>query len=71
MSEPGPSGQSLPANHGGHALAGQPYFSSTEWEQLQHNDRVAGGIIVCLMGGIFTIGLILYIGVCLSIHWGW
>jgi hypothetical protein len=71
MSEPGPSGQSLPASHGGAAAAGQPYFPAAEWERLQQNDRMAGAIIVCLMGGIFTIGLILYVGVCLSIHWGW
>ena len=71
MSEPGPSGQSLPATHGGHAAPGQPYFSAEEWERLQQNDRLAGSIICGLMGGIFTIGLILYVGVCLSIHWGW
>ena len=35
MSEPGPSGQSLPATHGDHAAPGQPHFSADEWERLQ------------------------------------
>jgi hypothetical protein len=66
MHEPGASGQSLPSTQ-----AGQPYFSAAEWQNLQANDRQAGGTIIVLMGAIFTIGLLLYIGVCLTIHWGW
>jgi hypothetical protein len=66
MHEPGPSGQSLPATP-----AGPPYFSEAEWERFRADDRVGGGMIIILMGAIFTIGLFLYAGVCLSIHWGW
>jgi hypothetical protein len=66
MHEPGPSGQSLPATH-----AGPPHFSDAEWQRLQGEDRLAGGTIVVLMGAIFTIGLFLYAGVCLTIHFMW
>ncbi len=66
MHEPGPSGQSLPATASGH-----PHFSAEEWRRFQDDDRRGGGIIVFLMGSIFTIGLLLYIGVCLTIHWNW
>jgi ABC-type phosphate transport system permease subunit len=66
MHEPGPTGQSLPATH-----AGTPYFTAAEWENFKANDRLGGGIIVLLMGSIFTIGLFLYVGVCLSIHYEW
>jgi hypothetical protein len=66
MHEPGASGQSLPATAGG-----QPYFSAAEWENFRANDRQAGGTVAVLMGAIFGIGLLLYIGVCLSIHYGW
>jgi hypothetical protein len=66
MHEPGASGQSLPATQ-----AGQPYFSASEWENLHANDRQAGGTVAVLMGAIFTIGLVLYMGVCLSIHYQW
>jgi hypothetical protein len=66
MHEPGPSGQSLPATQ-----AGQPYFAESEWLRFQADDRRAAATIVVLMGSIFTIGLFLYIGVCLSVLWHW
>jgi hypothetical protein len=46
---------------------GQPYFSETEWQALQSEDIHAGKAVVGLMVSIFSIGLVLYIGVCLSV----
>ena len=44
-----------------HAAAPEgPHFSDKEWKDFQDDDVHAGGAIVCLMGGIFTIGLMLY-----------
>jgi hypothetical protein len=55
--------------HGTHAApsGGQPYFSDTEWQRLQAEDLHAAKAIVGLIASIFSIGLVLYIGVCLSI----
>jgi len=47
--------------------AGQPYFSAAEWDALQSEDVRGGKAVVGLMVGIFSIGLLLYIGVMLSI----
>jgi hypothetical protein len=44
------------AEHG----AGQTFFPAAEWQQFQTDDRKAGTILILLMGGIFTTGLILY-----------
>jgi hypothetical protein len=46
---------------------GQPHFSDSEWQALQAEDLHAAKMIVGLMVSIFTIGLLLYIGVNLSI----
>lgn len=50
----GPAASSLP-------------FSEAEWEQLQADDRHGGAVVIALMAGIFTIGLILYTIVLVSI----
>jgi hypothetical protein len=49
------------------AASGQPYFSSQEWDDLQAEDLRAGKAVVGLMVGIFSTGLLLYIGVMLSV----
>jgi len=46
---------------------GQPHFPAAEWEALQNEDIHAGKAVVGLMVGIFSIGLLLYIGVCISV----
>jgi hypothetical protein len=45
-----PGGPDKPALH----------FTPEEWEQYRQSDRVAARSIVLLMGGIFTVGLVLY-----------
>jgi hypothetical protein len=54
--------------HGEHAMEAVPswqsLFSSGQWEMLQAADRQAARNIVCLMTGIFILGLIGYLGVC-------
>jgi hypothetical protein len=35
-------------------------FTESEWAALQKDDIQAGGAVVCLMAGIFTIGLVIY-----------
>jgi hypothetical protein len=53
-------------DHNGHAPATtQPLFPEAEWEQMMHDDRHAGGAVLLLMTGIFTIGLFLYLGVAI------
>jgi hypothetical protein len=36
------------------------HFTPDEWEQYRKSDKGAARAVVLLMGGIFTIGLILY-----------
>ena len=50
------------AAHGhDHAVADAgPHFSEKEWKEFQDDDIHAGGAVICLMAGIFTIGLMLY-----------
>ncbi len=55
-------------SHGHEAQAtapadGMPYFPAAEWERLHADDRLGATIIVLLMCGIFTIGLLLYAGI--------
>ena len=45
-----------PADH----AATTQYFSDAEWQSLRKSDIAAGRNIVVLMGGIFTIGVLLY-----------
>jgi hypothetical protein len=60
------------AGHAGHGMhAGQPYFPAAEWESLQAADRQAAAHIIGLMGGIFSIGLLLYATVCWLVHVNW
>jgi hypothetical protein len=43
-----------------HASDAPSLFSDAEWAQFRKSDIVAGGAIVGLMAGIFSIGLLLY-----------
>ncbi|HKI32148.1 MAG TPA: hypothetical protein VKA46_09795 [Gemmataceae bacterium] len=43
------------------------HFPSAEWEQLQADDRHAAVVVLGLMTGIFSIGLVLYTIVLLSV----
>jgi hypothetical protein len=36
------------------------HFTPTEWEQFRKSDLGAARSVVLLMGGIFTVGLLLY-----------
>lgn len=54
-------------DHGHAGAHGQRYFSDSEWAALQADDVKAGKAVVGLMLAIFTIGLFLYLGVCLAI----
>ena len=50
-------------SHGDHGPASTPpptSFTNQEWTSFHHDDRVAAAAIVMLIGGIFTIGVILY-----------
>lgn len=57
-------------HHGHEATATQPRFTDTEWDQFQSDDRQAGGAVLLLMTGIFTIGLVLYFGVYIWVGMG-
>jgi hypothetical protein len=46
---------------------GQLHFPAAEWEALKMEDLHAARAVVGLMIGIFSIGLLLYTGVMLSI----
>jgi hypothetical protein len=57
-----------PAPHGEHVTGAAPPhgdaaalpFSDAEWQGLKKSDVTMGGLVVGLMTGIFTIGLLLY-----------
>jgi len=64
-------GITAPGGHGGHAdhgiiaIPGGPagstlHFTPQEWQQFRDSDLGACRSVVLLMGGIFTVGLILY-----------
>jgi hypothetical protein len=54
--------------HGhGHSPANALYFSEAEWQQLQADDRHGAAVVLGLMTAIFTIGLILYTIVLISV----
>jgi hypothetical protein len=66
---PGPSHQIQGEPHG-HAHGdghGRPHaegpFTGVELEEFHKDDRRSGGMVVGLMAGIFSIGLLLYITV--------
>jgi hypothetical protein len=44
-----------------------PLFTEAEWKEFKHDDIRAGGGVVCLMGGIFTIGAMLYTTIALIV----
>jgi hypothetical protein len=61
--------QAAPSPHGaehGHEAAPSP-FSDAELEVFHKEDRMGGGLVVGLMAGIFTIGLLLYITVAIMV----
>jgi hypothetical protein len=47
--------------------AGPVLFAPAEVAAFQTADKKAATHIVCLMAGIFIIGVLLYIGVCLAV----
>jgi hypothetical protein len=49
--------------------AGQLHFPPAEWDALKIEDLHAARAVVGLMIGIFSIGLLLYTGVMLSVLW--
>jgi hypothetical protein len=55
--------------HGAHD--GPAPFPAAEVESFHAADRQATRNIIGLMGGIFTIGLLLYATVCYLVHIGW
>jgi hypothetical protein len=62
----------MDAGHAGHEVqAGQPYFPAAEWQSFRAADLQATRQIIGLMGGIFTIGLLLYATVCWLVHVNW
>jgi hypothetical protein len=59
------------SEHGHEAASSSPVlFSETEIKAFHEDDGRSATGVVCLMSGIFTIGLILYIGVNLWIVQG-
>jgi hypothetical protein len=44
-----------------------PHFSDAEWEALQKEDLHAGKMVIGLMTSIFSIGVLMYIGVMVSV----
>ncbi len=44
-----------------------PLFSDKEWKEFRDDDAHAGAAVVCLMAGIFTIGLMLYSTIALIV----
>jgi hypothetical protein len=47
-----------------HDKAGANVFSPSQIDEFRLDDKRAAAAIVGLMAGIFSIGLILYLGVC-------
>jgi hypothetical protein len=53
------------SDHGhGPATGSAVLFSEAEIKAFHEDDGRSATAVVCLMSGIFTIGLMLYIGVC-------
>lgn len=44
--------------HGGEAA--QPPFTQAEMDEFQKSDIAAGAVVILLMTGIFSVGLVLY-----------
>jgi hypothetical protein len=47
--------------------SGGLHFSAAEWQALQQEDLHAGKAVIGLMVSIFSIGVLLYTGVMLSV----
>ena len=63
-----PSGHSEHVTSAPHAHGAAPGpFSDAELELFHKEDRYAGGLVVGLMAGIFSIGLVLYITVAIFV----
>jgi hypothetical protein len=50
-----------------HAAPAKSPFTPEEIAQFRADDKHAAAVIVLLMTGIFTIGLVLYLGVCYAV----
>jgi hypothetical protein len=50
-----------------HSAAGQLHFPPAEWDQLQADDRHAAVLVLGLMTTIFSIGLVLYTVVLITV----
>ena len=55
------------AAHAPAAPGARPYFSAAEWEYFQKEDIAATKVIIGLMTSIFSIGLVMYLAICLLI----
>lgn len=53
--------------HGSHGASVEKHFSDADWSALQADDLHAGKAVIGLMVSIFSIGLFLYLGVCLVV----
>jgi hypothetical protein len=54
--------------HGHAAVDEGPHFSEEEWKAYKEEDIHAGGAVICLMAGIFTIGLMLYTTIAIIVN---
>jgi hypothetical protein len=54
-----------PAPHAPHAVAKPPPFPEQEWQGFRADDARAGGMIVTILLGIFSIGLLIYLWILL------
>jgi hypothetical protein len=67
MTTPGSHEHGIQTSPHAAPTGGGPHFSDSEWQALQAEDLHGAKVIVGLIASIFTIGLVLYIGVCLSV----
>jgi len=54
-----------PAPHAPGAVAKPPPFPALEWQGFRADDARAGGMIVTILLGIFSIGLLIYLWILL------
>ena len=60
---------SHPESHDhGHHDGERPYFPAAEWEAFQKDDITVGKAVILLISGIFTVGLVLYVIVALTVR---
>ncbi|HMF13941.1 MAG TPA: hypothetical protein VKE94_16600 [Gemmataceae bacterium] len=55
------------SDHATPEAVGQLHFPASEWEELMKEDRHGGTMVIGLMASIFSIGLLLYLGVFISV----